>query len=512
MVAPRFCCDRNRLRALLDDQLSRPEQTDAIQHIETCSSCRQQLETLAADPEWWNNAHTFLSDVLDENGEPERHSAPTSSWTLLGEFSDAEFCSAFLEPSDNPAMLGRLSDYEILEVVGRGGMGLVLKGYDGELNRYVAVKVLAPQLAGSVAARRRFAREAQAAAAVVHPHVVAIHGVDASGKLPYLVMPLVAGESLQQRIDRCGSLAVHEVLRISMQAARGLAAAHSQGLVHRDVKPANILLEKGVDRVMLTDFGLARAADDASLTRSGLIPGTPQYMSPEQAKGEPADHRSDLFSLGSVLYTMCAGRPPFRAETSLGVLRRVCDDRPRPIRETNPDIPDWLAGVIERLHAKGPAKRYQSAAHLAELLEQCLAHTQRPTAVDLPAGLPRAWGLRSRHGRRWPWAVAATLLVGGITFAVTEMLGVTSVTRSDVPETSTPDSSVQEGRELFVEGASRPSGASIQVQAAPDTAVDGKVNFSETSWSDGVTAELLQIDGELFQLERQLPDPELHSQ
>src|SRR5262249_18040637 len=148
-------------------------------------------------------------------------------------------------------------------------------------------------------ARRRFTREGRAAAAVSHDHVITIHAVEDSGPLPYIVMQLVAGASLQERIDRAGPLPLVEVLRIGRQTAAGLAAAHAQGLVHRDVKPANILLENGIERVKLTDFGLARAADDASLTQSGAIAGTPAFMSPEQAEGKPIDHRSDLFSLGS---------------------------------------------------------------------------------------------------------------------------------------------------------------------------------------------------------------------
>lgn len=173
-------------------------------------------------------------------------------------------------------MFGRLGEYEMLEVIGRGGTGLVLKGYQKELNRYVAVKVLAPHLALSAAARKRFAREAQATAVIVHPHVMAIHAVAANAKLPYLVMPFVACESLPQRLDRQGPLDIKDILRIGLQAASGLAAAHAQRLVRRDVKPANILLETSVERVMLTDFGLARAVDDATLTRTGIIAGTPQ--------------------------------------------------------------------------------------------------------------------------------------------------------------------------------------------------------------------------------------------
>ena len=189
---------------------------------------------------------------------------------------------------------------------------------------------------------------------MVHDHVVAIHAVDAWKGLPYLVMPFIPGQSLQERVDRDGPMDLKEVLRIGIQTAQGLESAHAQGLVHRDVKPSNILLENGVERVKLTDFGLARAVDDASLTQSGVVAGTPQYMSPEQARGEPVDHRSDLFSLGSVIYFMCAGHAPFGSSTP-AVLRRVSDEQPRRIREINPDVPMWMAEIIERLHAKNPA-------------------------------------------------------------------------------------------------------------------------------------------------------------
>jgi serine/threonine-protein kinase len=249
----------------------------------------------------------------------------------------------------------------------------------------VAIKVLAPQLAASAAARNRFAREARAAAAVVHENVIAIHTVDSWNGLPYLVMPYIDGRSLQQRVDADGPLTVKEVLRIGMQTALGLAAAHGQGLVHRDVKPSNILLENGVERVKLSDFGLARAVDDASLTQSGVITGTPQYMSPEQARGEAVDHRSDLFGLGSVLYFMCAGHPPFRADSTPAVLRRVSDERPRPLREINADVPAWLARIVERLHAKEPGGRYASATEVAEVLTHHLAELQRTgTSSALP--------------------------------------------------------------------------------------------------------------------------------
>ncbi|MCA8997032.1 MAG: serine/threonine protein kinase, partial [Planctomycetaceae bacterium] len=294
-----------------------------------------------------------------------------------------------LSAPSHPEMLGRIGRYDVERLIGAGGMGVVFKAFDNELNRPVAVKVLAPYLAGSGAARQRFAREARAAAAVVHEHVVSIHNVESNGDAPFLVMQYVTGESLQQRIDREGPLELCEILRIAMQTAAGLAAAHAQGLVHRDVKPSNILLEHGVERALLTDFGLARASDDASLTHTGYHPGTPQYMSPEQARGESVDTRSDLFSLGSVIYTMATGRAPFRAESSYGILRRITDTEPRPIRETNPAIPEWLAEVVSRLHAKSRETRLGSALELHRLLEHCLAHVQQPTAVPLPETLRR---------------------------------------------------------------------------------------------------------------------------
>ena len=197
-------------------------------------------------------------------------------------------------------------------------------------------------------------------------------------------MHYIAGESLQARIDREGSLELCEILRIGMQVASGLEAAHLQGLVHRDIKPSNILLEQGVERSLITDFGLARSADDASLTNTGYHAGTPQYMSPEQAKGDDVDFRSDLFSLGSVLYTMCAGRSPFRAETAYGILRKIIDTDPRSLQEINSRIPAWLEQLIDKLMSKEPAQRFASAAEVSSLLEECLAHVQSPTNHALP--------------------------------------------------------------------------------------------------------------------------------
>jgi Leucine-rich repeat (LRR) protein len=341
----------------------------------------------------------------------------------------------FLAASSEPGSLGRLDHYEVLEVVGKGGMGIVLRARDTKLARVVAIKVLAAPLAASDTARQRFVREARAAAAVRDDHVIAIYAVSDDGPVPYLVMEFIDGCNLEGLVRRGGPLGVKEVLRIAIQVASGLAAAHKYGLIHRDVKPANILLENGVQRVKLTDFGLACAADDASLTESGLIAGTPLYMAPEQAVGEPLDARADLFSLGSVLYELCTGRPAFRAPTTVAVIKRVRDEAPRPIREVNPDVPEPLCRLIERLHAKKPADRPASAQEVADRLAGLLADLQQPNRAGPISEGPASVGYvsnvpgpqaRWKRAPRWFWAAAAlVLLVAGL--GLSEATGVTDV-------------------------------------------------------------------------------------
>lgn len=376
-------CNDQRLLSILHEVSKGDEDYDTAAHLESCDHCRRRLQQLAAPTEDWNHVANVLSDI------PE-------SWPLNVPVA-AEFCSntwdesmasQLLSPPSHPEMLGRIGRYEVERLIGAGGMGVVFRGHDSELNRPVAIKLLAPYLASSATARKRFAREARAAAAVVHQHVVPIHNVDTEREIPFLVMHYVAGQSLQSRIDRTGALSVNEILRIGMQVASGLAAAHQQGLVHRDIKPSNILLEDvNVERALITDFGLARAINDASLTHTGTHMGTPQFMSPEQARGESVDQKSDLFSLGSVMYTMCTGKPPFEAESPYGVIRRIAEEEPSKIRDINPEIPKWLCRVVERLMSKETKDRYSSASDVALLLEGCLGHAQQPDAVPLPRSL-----------------------------------------------------------------------------------------------------------------------------
>jgi WD40 repeat protein len=420
---------------------------------------RRQVEALLA-------AHERPGDFLDvpalEQGAPPTQPPGTQTAppgaahgpgeTQAQEGGEGDGGLPPLAPSQRPGALGRLGHYEALEVVGRGGMGVVLRAFDEKLHRVVAIKALAPQLASSGTARQRFAREARAAAAVTHDNVIDIHAVEDQGPVPYLVMQFVDGRTLQDKLHRTGPLQLREVLRIGLQVAEGLAAAHKQGLTHRDVKPGNILLENSVERVKLTDFGLARAVDDASLTQSGLIAGTPQYMSPEQAQGKAVDHRSDLFSLGSVLYACCTGRPPFRAESTMAVLKRVCEDTPRPIREVNPDIPDWLCAIVAKLHAKDPAQRFQTAQEVAGLLGQHLAHLQQPDVAPRPATVEVP-----RRGRRRAPVLAAAAVVLIAAGALTAYL----VLRRGGPGASAPgvaDQKDQQGTGPFVPRRPRTAG------------------------------------------------------
>jgi serine/threonine protein kinase len=393
---------RPELTLLLADEDVSDSSRAAAGHLETCQECQARLTTLAADESWWTDAHTLLSDACEPRWEPDMSGAAMATGNLAQD-SDAvaRAVRELLETPRHPEMFGRLGRYDIEHVIGHGGMGIVVKAHDSELNRPIAIKLLAGHLAHVGAARERFAREGRAAAAVVHEHVVGIYNVESNGKVPFLVMQYVPGRSLQARVDEDGPLATEEILRIGMQAASGLAAAHRQGLVHRDVKPSNILLEDTVERAVLTDFGLARTFDDASLTHTGILAGTPHYMSPEQAMGEPIDQRSDLFGLGAVLYFMATGHPPFRAAGAMAVLHRICHDTHRPVWQRNHEIPDALSDVIDRLLEKKPSKRFSSAEEVQQHLATLLSRSQQHGL-----GRRRFRGWRGKRLRRY-------LLIGG---------------------------------------------------------------------------------------------------
>jgi serine/threonine-protein kinase len=429
------CLSREVLQGLLDAALPTQETRPCEQHLEACPHCRAALEQLAGPSDWWEQAAEHLSTRLEQGDSPTGSRPNVDPWLSASSLATAGGDSASRETADrttaerefdvereiraerevraeqraqqdaqtlalqrvrawlapgHPELLGKLADYDIESVIGQGGFGVVLRGFDRELNRPVAIKVLAPHLATVGAARRRFIREAQAAAAVVHPNVVPIHAVQAEADYPFLVMTYVPGGSLQQCVRRQGPLEPKAIVRIAQQVAAGLAAAHRQGLVHRDIKPGNILLENGLNRALITDFGLARAADDAA-SQTGWLAGTPHYMSPEQAASESLDGRSDLFSLGSVMYFMATGREPFGGDKPLAILNQIAHKRPPAIRSINADVPNTLVRIIDRLLEKRPADRFESALQVSELLEQYLAYMQQPDQRRKPH-VPRKGG------------------------------------------------------------------------------------------------------------------------
>lgn len=394
-------CDFGQLECYVDGSLDQAAAQVVEDHLTSCPVCRERLESNHAD--WQRTQELLRWDELDAQSATLNYS-PVDANEVLPNNETAmlsrEICG-WLDPTDDPQMLGRFAGYEIVGVIGHGGMGIVLKGVEQSLNRFVAIKVLAPRLATNGTARKRFSREARAAAAVLHENVIAIHRVDEWHGLPFLVMPYVGGASLQKRIDNEGPLSVEAAMRVGVQIAAGLAAAHEKGLIHRDIKPANILLDHGVERVTITDFGLARAADDASMTRTGVIAGTPQYMSPEQAGAKAMDGRSDLFSLGSVLYTMVCGHPPFRGDGSFEVLKRVGNEQARPPHEIDAAIPVWFDNLVERLHAKSADDRPRSAAEVQRLLTGCLLHLTQP-------GQPLPIELTMRPIWRWKLKISPT--------------------------------------------------------------------------------------------------------
>ena len=401
------CYDLETLGQCLD--CGSPLPSSMAEHLDGCDSCRKALEYVAGQSTWWDEARDHLSAASETQPQSwKSRICAMSGWSVhvpagspLLEYEREELKRVLDQPS-HPELLGRLGRYELEELIGRGGMGLVFRAYDTELHRVVAIKLLAFHWALQPQARERFVRESRACASLVHPHVVPLYDVLQEGALPALVMQFIAGPTLQQWIDDRGTLPWQDAVRIAMQLTDGLAAAHRMGLIHRDIKPSNILLEADGARAVLTDFGMARILDATTLTHSGSVVGTPDFMSPEQVQGRGVDERSDLFALGTVLYTMLAGKTPFQADEPMAVLHRVCHDQPVPLRRIREDIPLKVQSVVEKLLCKQADKRYASANEVQEAL----------LAVLNPSVKARSWyGLLQE---RVPGSVAVVGMVASL--------------------------------------------------------------------------------------------------
>lgn len=384
-----------QLLAVLADKESAVNQSEIETHISTCTECLSRLQRLV-DDDWLNKYRDCLTaELLSEDARfgSGIHDKAVEHLGRQTRQRGSEFerdainrmLQKILAPPTHPETLGRLGRYEIESTVGMGGMGLVLRGYDRDLQRPVAIKLMSPRFSTNGTAKQRFAREARAVATILHPNVIAIHGIEETSGMPWFVMPFVAGPSLKELVGQTGPLPEREIVRIGLQLASGLAAAHGQGLVHRDIKPENVLVDNQINRVVITDFGLVQRESEESLTQTGVLAGTLNYMSPEQTRGEDIDGRSDLFSLGSLMYFLATGRIPFQSETPAGVLHKIANTRHVDARSVNPEISRALSGTIDRLLAKKPSRRFQSAANLEEFLADFIAHLNKPTKNRLPS-------------------------------------------------------------------------------------------------------------------------------
>jgi serine/threonine protein kinase len=352
------------------------------------------------------------------------HKRPMSTSQLDG--NDGQYdCGLgdLLAPPQHPDEIGTLGTYRVLKLLGYGGMGVVFQAEDPALERLVALKTLLPALAVSTEARNRFVREAKAAAAIKHPHVVTIFQVGEDRDVPFLAMEFLEGETLNDRLNREIALPAAEAARIGREMAEGLAAAHKVGLIHRDIKPANTWLEGKQGHVKLLDFGLARSTgEQTQLTQNGALIGTPAYMAPEQGNGVPLDARCDLWSLGVVLYRMCTGELPFKGTSTLSVLKAVALHDPPPPAQRNASIPVALSDLIMELLEKVPAKRTASARRVVEVLREVEASlAQRSNALDRRNNAPTLPATANhRHRSRKPvvltlaGCLAAAVIVGAV--------------------------------------------------------------------------------------------------
>jgi serine/threonine protein kinase len=328
---------------------------------------------------------------------------------------------SFLLPPAAPDEIGRLGNYRVLSLLGRGGMGFVFLAEDVALNRRTALKVMTPKQAGRTDGWPRFLREARLLAQIKHENIVTVYQAGQEGDVAYIAMELLTGETLSAWQARMTTGRPAEAVRIGRGIATGLAAVHAHGLVHRDIKPANIWLESPSGTVKLLDFGLARGVDDNEFTQNGTILGTPAFMSPEQARGEKLDARSDLFSLGSVMYGICTGTPPFPGTNTLATLTALAMHHVRPAHEVNPEVPRRLSDLIDRLLAKDPDKRPESAEVVTAVLDRIAAgHEDGVTEPKSPA---RSIHRKKRRKKRPAANRTSWLLYGAIALAAALLIG-----------------------------------------------------------------------------------------
>lgn len=383
------CPTEADLRKLCLGGLDDDREQAFVEHLEQCAACRSTIERLAAPlvglTESLGSAVTDGDSLLlRERLDQLKLQRPSPRPSSTPQHQDLQ---PWIDEGDTD--IGRVGHYDLIRCIGRGGMGVVFEAFDRELQRPVAVKMMSPALLSDPTNSQRLLREARAAATINCPLVVAIYAVSKTKDLPYLVMELVDGDSLQQRLTDSKTLDVDFAIEIAAQVTEALVAAHAKDVVHRDIKPANILLQRETDSVKLTDFGLAYTTSENPLTQTGKLIGTPEYLAPEQIDGGDVDRRSDLFSLGSVIYQMCAGHPPFNGQSLVATLREVTSTQPRPLRQANPKVPPWLSELVKQLHAKRPEDRIQNAESVLTALRSRAVQRSRKTPARVRPAVRR---------------------------------------------------------------------------------------------------------------------------
>jgi len=335
-----------------------------------------------------NNSQNPTPDIPNiEKSQPSLELSKEETKAVVGsQVVDSGF---WFEPPIEPNEVGVLGPYRIISELGRGGMGAVYAAIDTRLDRKIAIKVMLPQYAANASAKERFLREARAAAKVKHIHVVTIYEADERKGIPYIAMEFLEGYPLDQYLTRKGSPSLKQIVRIVSETLSGLGAAHKLGLIHRDIKPGNLWLEAPNGLVKVLDFGLAKPIDsEVELTKSGVIVGTPAYMSTEQAEGAKLDARADLYSVGVVMYRLCTGRLPFEGPNTIAVLMAIANKEPIPVRELNPSVPESFAQLIHQLLAKSADQRPQSAGEvitrLKAIANELDGKTLSPEAIPEP--------------------------------------------------------------------------------------------------------------------------------
>ncbi|MEZ6100766.1 MAG: protein kinase [Pirellulaceae bacterium] len=428
------CPTAYEFQQMLDGEISDQRLEELGAHLEQCATCNQLLRKIPDDNvrRAFRNYHAIDgSDILiqqailkaqsifkarSEGAEQDTVRSALDE-TLSAEQPTQQF--TFLAVPQLPDEIGRLGKYRILGVLGQGGMGLVFRANDPTLARDVALKVLWMAKPISTAVKQRFAREAKALASIDHDNVVPVHSVEEDRGVPFLTMKLLSGQTLSDLLADQGKLCPRETVQIARQVAAALSAAHAKGVIHRDIKPSNIWIEES-GKVRLIDFGLA-LTNDLELTNTGDVLGTPKYMSPEQANGQPVSESSDLFSLGCVMYHCLSGAAPFEADSVVAVLRKIADGDYRELTEVDPGLDGQLVIVVQKLLQVDSAQRFATAEELDTELASIETRLSQPVQPPAPARAKVALPSGSRNGgSRWTWkslALAALLPLGFIAVA-----------------------------------------------------------------------------------------------